>query len=139
MADLEALQNRIPHTLALVNVDEDPDLQGAYAERVPLVQVGPYVLDAPFDQDKLAMTLGAAQDRLTQTEDDPVLNARRQRGASFGRADRITHWVAKHYMAMLNFFILLYVGLPLLVVTGLMDLAMQMIFGVCTGLWCVVR
>lgn len=32
----------------------------------------------------------------------------------------------------------LWVGLPLLVVTGLMDLAMQLIFGVCTGLWCLV-
>ena len=32
----------------------------------------------------------------------------------------------------------LWVGLPLLVITGLMDLAMQVFFGVCTGLWCVV-
>ncbi len=31
---------------------------------------------------------------------------------------------------------LLYVGFPLLIVTGLMDLAMQLFFGVCTGLWC---
>ena len=31
---------------------------------------------------------------------------------------------------------LLYVGFPLLIVTGLMDLAMQFFFGLCTGLWC---
>ena len=30
----------------------------------------------------------------------------------------------------------LWIGLPLLVITGLMDLAMQVFFGVCTGLWC---
>lgn len=30
-----------------------------------------------------------------------------------------------------------YVGLPLLIITGLMDLAMQVLFGVCTGLWCI--
>ena len=33
----------------------------------------------------------------------------------------------------------LWLGLPLLVITGLMDLAMQLIFGVCTGLWCLAR
>lgn len=31
----------------------------------------------------------------------------------------------------------LYVGVPLLVITGLLDLAMQIFFGVCTGLWCL--
>ncbi len=33
---------------------------------------------------------------------------------------------------------LLYVGLPLLIVTGLIDVAAQFVFGVCTGLWCFV-
>ncbi|WP_300544039.1 hypothetical protein [Maricaulis sp.] len=32
---------------------------------------------------------------------------------------------------------ILYVGIPLLVVTGLLDLAMQLVFGICTGLWCL--
>ena len=34
--------------------------------------------------------------------------------------------------------VLVYVGLPLLVITGLLDLAMQIMFDVCTGLWCLV-
>jgi len=33
--------------------------------------------------------------------------------------------------------VFLYVGAPLLVITGLLDLAMQIFFGVCTGLWCL--
>jgi thiosulfate reductase cytochrome b subunit len=33
----------------------------------------------------------------------------------------------------------LWVGAPLLVVTGLLDLAMQVFFGVCTGVWCLVK
>lgn len=32
----------------------------------------------------------------------------------------------------------LWVGLPVLGITGLMDLVMQFAFGVCTGLWCFV-
>lgn len=31
----------------------------------------------------------------------------------------------------------LWIGLPILVVGGALDLAAQLIFGVCTGLWCV--
>jgi hypothetical protein len=28
------------------------------------------------------------------------------------------------------------VGVPILAIGGLMDLVMQLVFGVCTGLWC---
>lgn len=32
----------------------------------------------------------------------------------------------------------LWVGLPILAVGGLMDLVMQLAFGICTGLWCFI-
>lgn len=112
--DLEGLQSEIPHTLALVNVEEDADLLAAYGERVPVLQVGPYVLDAPMTRDKISMTLAAARDRLEQTSEDPTLNARRRRGARFAGADRAVHWFSRHYMAVINLFLFLYVGLPFL-------------------------
>ncbi len=31
----------------------------------------------------------------------------------------------------------LWIGLPILIIGGALDLAAQLIFGVCTGLWCV--
>jgi len=31
-----------------------------------------------------------------------------------------------------------YVGIPVLVIGGLLDLAMQLLFGICSGLWCFV-
>ncbi|MHA6287771.1 hypothetical protein [Maricaulis sp. CAU 1757] len=34
---------------------------------------------------------------------------------------------------------LLYIAAPLLIITGLLDLAMQVLFGVCTGVWCLAR
>ncbi len=111
-ADLESLQSEIPHTLALVDVDEDPDLQVAYGERVPVLQVGPYTVEAPMDRAKISMTLAAARDRMQQTKGDPKLAARRERGASFSSADRIIHWFSRHFMMVLNLFIFLYVALP---------------------------
>ena len=32
----------------------------------------------------------------------------------------------------------LWVGLPILAIGGLLDIAMQFAFGICTGLWCFV-
>ncbi|HBJ94834.1 MAG TPA: hypothetical protein DDZ43_18310 [Hyphomonadaceae bacterium] len=38
---------------------------------------------------------------------------------------------------MAVWLIFLWVGLPILGIGGLLDLAVQLIFGVCTGLWCI--
>jgi uncharacterized membrane protein len=112
--ELEALQASIPHNLALVNIDEDPDLKAAYGERVPVVQAGPYVLEAPFDRQKLEMTLAAARDRVAHIGDDPKYKNRKARGARVGRTDRVAHFLSRHYLAVLNLIIFLYVGLPFL-------------------------
>lgn len=37
---------------------------------------------------------------------------------------------------MAIWLVFLWVGVPVLVLGGLMDLVMQGVFGVCTGLWC---
>lgn len=33
--------------------------------------------------------------------------------------------------------VFLWIGLPILVIGGLLDLAFQLLFGICTGLWCL--
>ena len=37
---------------------------------------------------------------------------------------------------MAIWLVFLWVGLPILAVGGLLDVIAQMVFGVCTGLWC---
>ena len=114
LTDLKALESQHPHELALIDIDEDDSLRKSYQDRVPVLQVGPYILEAPFDKKKIAMTLGAAQDRLEQNAGSKDFEVRKKRGARFSGADRFTHWFSKHYLAVLNGFILLYVGLPFL-------------------------
>ena len=113
-ADLEALQQEIPHKLILVDIDEDPALKEAYGEKVPVVETGPYTLEAPFDITKLKMTLGAARDGNDQLTDDKQYQKRVERGKKLGAADRISLWFSDHYLALLNTLILIYVGLPFL-------------------------
>jgi uncharacterized membrane protein len=117
--DLESIQEKYPHRLVEIDIDTDPALQKKYLAEIPVVEVGPYALKAPFDRQKLLMTLGAAGDRRGQLDmlgrEDHYERVRR--GQEISRADRSMDWFSRHYLAILNFFILLYVGLPILAPT----------------------
>lgn len=114
--NLESLKEQFPHRLVEVDVDSDPILKKNYGERTPVVEVGPYSLKSPFDKQKLMMTLGAANDRRSQLDrlgrEDQHDHVRRGQTVSGG--DRVIHWISKHYLALVNLFILLYFGLPIL-------------------------
>jgi uncharacterized membrane protein len=91
-------------------------LQKAYLLEIPVVEVGPYVLKAPFDKQKIAMTLGAARDRRGQLDklgrEDH--HDRIRRGQTISGGDRFMYWMSRHYLAVLNAFMFLYFGLALL-------------------------
>src|SRR5574338_778591 len=93
-ADLVALQVQHPHRLIEIDIDRDPALQKKYLLEIPVVEVGPYALKAPFDRQKLMMTLGAAGDRRGQLEklgrDDHAERVRR--GQTISRSDRTMDW-----------------------------------------------
>lgn len=111
--DLKALQIQMPHRLDIVDVDSSPELQEKYGFEVPVVEVGPYRLRTPFGPQELLMTLGAARDRENQIDE---LDRLSDRGLSmkWTGADRFTYWFSRHYVAVLNFFVILYLGLPVL-------------------------
>ena len=115
-ADLASLQEKYPHHLVEIDIDSDPALLKAYLVEIPVVEVGPYVLKAPFDKQKLTMTLGAAGDRRGQLDKLGRVDHhdRIRRGQSISAADRFMYWVSKHYLAIFNIFMLLYFGLPIL-------------------------
>lgn len=115
-ADLESLQEKYPHRLVEIDIDTDPALQKKYLAEIPVIEVGPYALKAPFDKQKLMMTLGAAGDRRGQLDrlgrEDHLDRVRR--GQSITGGDRLMDWISRHYLAVVNVFLLLYFGLPIL-------------------------
>jgi uncharacterized membrane protein len=115
-ADLESIQEKYPHRLVEIDIDADPALQKKYLLEIPVVEVGPYALKAPFDRQKLMMTLGAAGDRRGQLDrlGRQDHHERVRRGQEITRADRTMAWISRHYLAVINFFMLLYFGLPIL-------------------------
>lgn len=118
-ADLQDLQAQYPHRLAEVDIDADAALVAAYGQIIPVVEVGPYTLKAPITRQKLQMTLGAASDRKNQLEqlDDPIYKHRLKKGQNVTTGDRISFWIAKKYLLILNLFMLIYAGLPFLAPT----------------------
>lgn len=116
--DLEELKDEFPHQLVLLDIEKE-DLTQKYGGEIPVVEIGPYTIKAPFDQKTLRMTLGAAQDRADHLRDveDEVHQKRLKRGRNISALDRFFYWFSNHYMAVFNLFLFLYVGLAFLAPT----------------------
>ena len=116
LQDLISLQEEIPHRLVEIDIDSDPVLQKTYQAEIPVVEVGPYRLKAPFGLPELRMTLGAARDRRGHLEQlsDPEYNRRSANAQTMSGADRFSLWLSSHYLWLVFGLFFLYVGLPLL-------------------------
>jgi uncharacterized membrane protein len=114
--DLLALQKEIPHQLAILDIDSDPALRDIFALEIPVVDAGPFRLKAPFTRQELKITLGAAADRRSQLEsiNDKTFQVNTSGTQTIGRADKISYWITKHYLAIFNLFLILYIGIPFL-------------------------
>jgi uncharacterized membrane protein len=114
--DLQSLQETAPHQLVEVDVDMDPALRDAYGASIPVLDVGPYRLRAPFTRQDLQVALSAARDRQTHYEKvgDVTYINRLQRGHTLTAADRFSHWFSNRYMLVFNIGFLLFAGLPFL-------------------------
>ena len=113
---LNEIQTRIPHNLVLIDIDEVPSLRDQFLLDIPVVETGPYRLKYPFSEQELEMTLSASQDRQNHLEKIGSDNYERVKARSekISRADSISYWISKHYLLVLNLFVLLYIGLPFL-------------------------
>ncbi len=114
--DLKTLQEVVPHQLAVLDIDSDPNLRDTFALEIPVVEAGPFRLKAPFTRQELQMTLGAAADRRAQLENinDKAFQVNTSRTQTVSKADKLSYWISKHYLAIFNMFLILYMGLPFL-------------------------
>jgi len=114
--ELQKLQEKFPHRLAEVDVESDPILLAKYGNQVPVLEAGPYSIKAPISPQTLQMTIGAAFDRKNQLEEvgDKEYATRAAKGRSINAGDKISFWISKNNLLILNLFIFLYIGLPFL-------------------------
>ena len=104
---LNSLEKEIPHTLREVDIDADSALRARYLERVPVVQIGPYTLEAPITPVDLKVALNAAADGLSSVESTSSM----PRGQAV-RLNKALLFFSRHWLAIFNLIVLLYIGLP---------------------------
>lgn len=104
---LAFLQAEHPHQLVEVNIEGDPALEKRFGESIPVVQAGPYLLKAPFEERDLRVALAAARDRA-----DRIAQPSEATRRTALRADRVVLFIARHWLGMVNVLLFIYVGLP---------------------------
>ena len=106
---LAELQPSVPHRLVEIDIEWDPVLTARHGDSVPVVETGPYTLRAPFSLTDLKVVLLSAQQH---TDGNPPPEGRaRTRAVGMTRA---VGGFSRHWLAILNTIVFLYVGLPFL-------------------------
>lgn len=113
---LEELQTSVPHHLNIIDVDSDAKLKNLYGFNVPVVIVGPYKLLAPIEKKDLEISLSAVQH---SHEQEAKLNQAIEEGkvlipVTWNKADGLSLWLSRHYLAIFNILVFIYVGVPFL-------------------------
>jgi len=105
-AQLRELQATYPHHVAVTDVTADSRLRAELLAKVPVVEISGRRLAAPLTREALASALAVAE-AIERTYAVP------SRTAAAG-ADRATRWLTRHWLALFNSVVVLYVGLPFL-------------------------
>jgi uncharacterized membrane protein len=110
---LEELQAVVPHVLHIVDVDSDTKLRNQYGFNVPVVQIGPYKLSAPIEKVDLEISLRAVQQSLEQEAklDQALEQGKLQIPVQWTKSDGVSLWLARHYLAIFNTFVFIYLSL----------------------------
>ena len=113
---LEDLQLSVPHHLTIIDVDSDIKFKNLYGFNVPVVFIGPYKLSAPIEKKDLEISLMAVQHSREQEAklDKAIEEGRLHIPVNWSKADGISLWLSRHYLALFNILIFLYVGIPFL-------------------------
>lgn len=114
--ELSKLKSEIPHNLSLINVDTSPELRNTYGLKVPVVEIGPYRLEAPIDPKDLKISLMAAQHGEDQNAviDQAIVDGNLSINLPWTFGDRFSYWLSRNYLAVFNIFVLIYLSLPIL-------------------------
>ena len=105
---LMEIQPDLPHELREIDIESDPDLLRRYAESIPVLKIGPYTLEAPIERVDIEVALRAAADSVSSLNQP---DASMSRGRALG-LNRGLLFFARHWLAIFNLIVFVYVSLP---------------------------
>ncbi len=114
--DLIELQSTLPHHLTIVDVDSDVKLRNLYGFNVPVVLIGPYKLSAPIERKDLEISLKAVKQSREQEAklDKAIQEGQLKIPVRWTKSDGVSLWLARHYLAIFNVVIFVYLAVPFL-------------------------
>jgi uncharacterized membrane protein len=104
---LASLQGQFPHKLVEVDISAEPLLVERYGQKIPVVKAGPYTLEAPFSLTDLSVTLASAASSSRSNAKQSRLGHRQSIDIN-----RLVLAFARHWLAVVNLLVFMYVGLP---------------------------
>jgi glutaredoxin len=105
---LEEIETDLPHQLREVDIESDEDLSSRYWDRVPVLKIGPYTLEAPIQRVDIEVAIRAASNSVSAMENTSSTMPR-SRALSLNRG---LLFFARHWLAIFNLIVFLYVSLP---------------------------
>lgn len=111
LADLEALQNEFPHQVTITDLSDSVEAQQRFGTDPPVVQIGSITLKNPITFSELRAALITNVVRESQPSPRPAAVWERQ---TWTKGDAFSLWFTKHYVAVFNTILLIFVGLPFL-------------------------
>jgi uncharacterized membrane protein/glutaredoxin len=106
-AKLDALKDEFPHELVMIDIEVDPALMDHFGEKVPVIEIGPYMLCTKIDETDLRITLGAAKNRYYKEK--PLSGKKRSHTIAMMR---LVLFIIRHWLLLFNLFVALYLALP---------------------------
>jgi uncharacterized membrane protein len=113
---LQRLAEDYAFELRYVDIEKEPTIEEAFAEKAPVLDVGVFRLQKVFNAGDIAFALGKAQEKLdeAQAKGNDVMVRRISQPMRSTKSDRFSHWFSNHYMVLLNLFTGLYLLLTFL-------------------------
>ena len=115
-AELNELQSTIPHHVTVIDVDSDQKLRSLYGFNVPVVMIGPYKLSAPISKKDMEISLRAVQQSSDQEAklDKAIAEGILKIPVRWTRSDGFSLWLSRHYLAVFNVVVFIYLLVPFL-------------------------
>jgi len=106
--DLEELKSEFQFELSVTDIDSDSALHKKFVDLIPVVEIGPYTLTAPFTKTDLEISIRAAK---TKQERTPAPVKPRGRTSAI-RLNKLLHSFTRRWLAVVNLVVVLYMGMP---------------------------
>jgi uncharacterized membrane protein len=110
-ANLNEIQTEYPHSLHIIDIDQESILKNTFEANVPVLDIGVYRLLRSFDMDEIRFAFLKANERLleAQNKGNDVLARRITEPLAMTKADKFSRWFSNHYVVLLNLFTFSYV------------------------------